>query len=325
MKSDQKSPLPVRLGVAPSYVFLPPGSWPDLLTFLHKRFPAVGAEIWLGRMRRGEVRSASGEVLGPASAYRPGLQVFYYREVPQEIPVPGKEAVLYRDQRILVADKPHFLPVAPAGRFLHETLLTRLRHATGIETLAPVHRLDRETAGLVVFCIDPTLRGSYQALFRDRMVEKEYQAVADPAPHLRFPLARESRIVDGAQFFTMQEAPGLANAQTRIDVIEKGERLWRYRLAPVTGKTHQLRVHMLNLGIPIRNDLLYPVVHPVGAEDFDQPLQLLAKRLAFEDPVSRVLLRFESRFELQALGLPLIGNSDVACPRSSSNAQGVAK
>lgn len=299
MKSNQRSPLPMRLGVAPSYVFLPPGSWPDLLSFLHSRFPGVDAAIWLRRMQAGEVRSAEGEVLGPTSAYRPGLQVFYYREVPQEIPVEGKEAVLYRDQHILVADKPHFLPVAPAGRFLHETLLTRLRHATGIETLVPVHRLDRETAGLVVFCIDPALRGRYQALFRDRVVEKEYEAVAAPAPHLGFPLTRESRIVDGVQFFTMQEAPGVPNAQTRVDVIEQGEHLWRYRLAPLSGKTHQLRVHMLNLGIPIRNDLLYPVVHPVGAENFDQPLQLLAKRLRFADPVSGALLSFESRFELQ--------------------------
>lgn len=293
--------MPMRQGVAPSYVWLPPGPWPDLLSFLRARFPGLDAGVWQRRMLAGEVRTASGDALHAKSPYQAGLQVFYYREVPQEIVVPGRESVLYRDQRILVADKPHFLPVTPAGRFLHETLLTRLRRATGIEELVPIHRLDRETAGLVVFCIDPALRGRYQALFRERAVEKEYEAVAAPAPHLRFPLARASRIISGSTFFTMQEAPGAANAHTQIDVIETGERLWRYRLAPSSGKTHQLRVHMLGLGLPILNDLLYPVVHPAGAEDFDRPLQLLARRLAFTDPVSGQPLAFESRFKLQAV------------------------
>jgi tRNA pseudouridine32 synthase/23S rRNA pseudouridine746 synthase len=299
--ADRKPPLPVRQGVAPSFVWLPPGPWPDLLSFLCERFPGIEPAVWMRRMQAGEVRSADGEVLGPQSPCRARLQVYYYREVPQETAVPGKETVLYRDQRILVADKPHFLPVAPAGRFLHETLLSRLRRATGIEDLVPVHRLDRETAGLVVFCIDPALRGRYQALFRERAVAKEYEAVAAAAPWLNFPLTRSSRIVSGLKFFTMQEAPGPANAQTRVDVIERGESFWRYRLAPVSGKTHQLRVHMLNLGLPILNDLLYPIVHPVGAENFDRPLQLLAKRLAFTDPVSGELLQFESRFALQSM------------------------
>ena len=291
----------MRQGVAPSFVWLPPGPWPDLLSFLRARFPGIDPAVWMRRMQAGEVRAADGEVLAPDTPYRVGLQVFYYREVPQEMAVPGKETVLYRDQRILVVDKPHFLPVAPAGRFLHETLLCRLRRTTGIEDLAPVHRLDRETAGLVVFCIDRALRGPYQALFRERAVEKEYEAVAAAAPGLDFPLTRASRIVSGSKFFTMQEAPGPANAQTRVDVIERGEHLWRYRLAPLSGKTHQLRVHMLNLGLPILNDLLYPVVHPVGAEDFERPLQLLARRLAFTDPVSKELLRFESGLALQPL------------------------
>lgn len=291
----------MRQGVAPSYVWLPPGPWPDLLSFLRERFPGVESAIWLRRMQAGEVRCADGQALAPHMPYRAGLQVWYYREVPQEHPVEARETVLYRDQRILVADKPHLLPVAPSGRFLHETLLTRLRRSTGIEALAPLHRIDRETAGLVVFCLDPALRGRYQALFRERTVAKEYEALAAPAPQLDFPLVRTSRIVEGDRFFTMQEAPGPANAETRVDVLERGKNRWRYALSPVSGKTHQLRVHMLGLGIPILNDLLYPVVHPVGAEDPARPLQLLARRLAFTDPVSGEDLRFESRLRLWAL------------------------
>jgi tRNA pseudouridine32 synthase/23S rRNA pseudouridine746 synthase len=250
--------------------------------------------------------------------------VFYYREVPQENPVPGKEAVLYRDSRILVADKPHLLPVAPSGRFLQETLLTRLRRTTGLQELVPVHRLDRETAGLVVFCIDPALRGAYQALFRERAVDKEYEAVA-PAAQVEFPLVRKSRIVAGERFFTMREENGAPNSETLVEVLERGTRLWRYRLCPVTGKTHQLRVHMLGLGIPIQNDLLYPVVHPVGAEDFERPLQLLAKKLRFTDPVTGGQLQFESRMSLLPLSLLERDKRGSPCNGSSLAAQSPAK
>lgn len=319
------TPLPLRDGVAASFVFLPPESWPDLLSFLNARFPGLAPGIWSRRMQAGEVRSASGEVLGVNAPYRAGMQVFYYREVPQESPVPGKESVLYRDERILVADKPHLLPVAPTGRFLQETLLTRLRRATGLQDLVPIHRLDRETAGLVVFCIDPALRGRYQALFRERAVEKEYEAVARAAPQYQYPLTRSSRIVQGERFFTMQEASGVSNSQTHVDVLERGDELWRYRLSPVTGKTHQLRVHMLGLGIPILNDLLYPVVQPVGAEDFQRPLQLLARTLRFVDPVTGKALVFESELRLQPLSASWDDKLRPSCPVSSPAAPSPAK
>ncbi|MDO8298383.1 MAG: pseudouridine synthase [Lacisediminimonas sp.] len=291
-------PLRMRDGVAPSYIWLPQGARPSLLEFLVERFPAVGKEQWQARLAAGDVRNADGGLLHPDSGYCPGTQVFYYREIAQEPPIPFHETILYQDEHLLVADKPHFLPVTPSGRFLHETLLVRLKKRTGCETMVPIHRIDRETAGVVVFSLAPATRDRYQALFRERAVDKVYEALAPPGHDLLFPLTRRSRIVTGDRFFTMTESPGEPNAHTDITVLEKGTSAWRYELRPLTGKTHQLRVHMLGLGVPILNDLLYPVVHPVGGENFDQPLKLLARSLSFVDPVSQVLRRFESLRQL---------------------------
>ena len=286
MNDGKSAPLPMREGVTPSYIWLPPGQWPSLLDFLVSRFPAVDAHAWTARMQSGLVCDAAGAALGPSACYQVGLRVFYYREIDNEPPIPFEETILYQDDHLLVADKPHFLPVTPSGRFLHQTLLVRLRKKTGIADLVPIHRLDRETAGVVAFSVNPATRGQYQALFRQQAVEKEYEALAVPNPGLQFPLERRSRIVQGPRFFVMQETDGDPNSHTEIDVLERGTSSWRYRLRPSTGKTHQLRLHMLGLGMPILNDLLYPVVFPVGGEDFAQPLKLLARSIAFVDPVS---------------------------------------
>lgn len=292
-------PLPMREGVLPSYVWLPHGKWPSLLAFLTERFPAIDTDIWRERMRRGEVRSGGGQALGPDARYPSGEQLWYYREVPAEPQLPFTETILYQDAHLLVADKPHFMAVSPVGRFLHQTLLVRLRKHTGLSSLVPIHRLDRETAGLVAFSVDPASRGRYQALFRNREVEKRYEALAAPCPAVAFAQLRSTCIVPGERFFTMREAAGPPNAHTRIDVLQRGARIWKYGLQPLTGKTHQLRLHMLGLGCPILNDLLYPVVQPVGAEDYERPLQLLARSLSFTDPISGAHLHFESRLRLQ--------------------------
>lgn len=292
------APLPMRNGVAPSYLWLPQGSWSSLLNFLAERFPAIDKQRWHARMQAGDVRDAAGKILDPESRFQAGKQIFYYREIDQEAPIPFYETILYQDEHLLVADKPHFLPVTPSGRFLQETLLVRLKQRTGCEDLVPIHRIDRETAGVVAFSLNPATRGRYQALFRDRAVNKIYEALAPPSPGLLFPLSRQSRIVSGERFFTMMEAEGEANAHTEIDVLDKGLSCWRYALRPSTGKTHQLRVHMLALGIPILNDLLYPIVHPVGAENFEQPLKLLARSLSFVDPVNQTVRLFESQRQL---------------------------
>ncbi|MBS0308882.1 MAG: pseudouridine synthase [Proteobacteria bacterium] len=303
MSIPTHAPLPVRAGVAPSFVCLPHAGWSDVLSFLVERFPAVAAEAWRARMARGDVVDQHGARLQPDSQCRHGLIIYYYREPVAETPIPFAETILYRDAHLLAVDKPHFLPVTPGGRFLQETLLVRLKRATGIADLAPIHRLDRETAGVVLLSCDRTTRGAYQALFRDRAVEKIYEALAPTAPHLQFPLLRRSRMVDGTPFFRMQETAGEPNAETAIDVIEQRGEWTLYRLCPATGKRHQLRVHMAALGIPIRNDAFYPVALPDKGDDFSQPLQLLAREIAFVDPLSGEGRRFASGRSL-TLGIP---------------------
>jgi len=288
------APLPLREGVGPSSIWLPAGSWRTVLEFLVARFAAIDAATWTARMERGEVQDEHGVRLAPDCAYRSGVRIYYYREAGTEAPIPFEETVLYRDDDLLVVDKPHFLPVTPAGRFLHETLLVRLKRKLRLEYLVPIHRLDRETAGVVLFSIRPESRGAYHALFQQRAVTKTYEALAGVAPALRFPLTRRSRIDAGEPFFLMQEVAGAANAETDIELLESGSGIGRYRLTPRTGRKHQLRVHMAALGIPILNDPFYPRLLPCKGDDYTRPLQLLARRLAFTDPLTGAARQFES-------------------------------
>ncbi len=279
-------------GLAPSTLQLPPGEWPSLLDGLCAHFPAVPRAVWLDRMARGRVLGDEGEALGPDTLYRVGREVHYYREVPDEPRIPFEERVLHLDEHLLVADKPHFLPVVPSGVHVHETLLARLIRRTGNADLVALHRIDRETAGLVLFSTNPKTRAVYQALFPERRIEKTYEAIAPALPGLEFPRVHRSRMVPGEPFFRMREVEGEPNSETRIDVIERGDTWWRYSLQPATGRKHQLRVHMAALGAPIRNDPLYPEVRHREAGDFEAPLQLVAKSVAFVDPVSGEPRRF---------------------------------
>jgi tRNA pseudouridine32 synthase / 23S rRNA pseudouridine746 synthase len=293
-----KAPLPVIDGVAPSRQHLPPGPWQTVLEFLTERHPGVCAEAWLSRMERGEVLDERGSRLDARSAYRAGACVFYYREPGPEAHIPFEERVLHLDEHILVADKPHFLPVVPAGRFSRETLLARLKRRTGLDNLVPVHRIDRETAGLVIFSHDPATRGAYVSLFQRREVEKVYEAFAHAHAGIGSPLTRRSRIVRGEPFFRMKEVGGGPNSETHIEALEQKGGLMLYRLRPITGRKHQLRVHLSALGIPVINDTLYPEVTPAGPEDFSRPLKLLARALSFRDPLTGRLRHFESEMRL---------------------------
>ena len=294
---------PLRNGVGPSCVALPHSGAGTMLDFLVRRMPAVGARVWRQRMADGDVVDEHGVVLTPERGFEPGLRLYYYRTLPGEPVLPFKEQVLYQDAHLLVADKPHFMPVTPSGQYLQSTLLVRLRNQLDLPHLAPLHRIDRDTAGLVLFSVQPSTRGAYHALFRDRLVHKTYLAVAPWCSHLEFPLQRHSRLVEGTPFFRTQEVPGAANSETHIDVEEVQGAWARYRLHPVTGKRHQLRVHMAALGLPLRNDAFYPEVQDVPESDHSRPLQLLAKGLQFTDPLSGALREFESAREL--LPLPL--------------------
>lgn len=285
-------------GLAASTLQLPPGAWPTVLDCLCERFPAIPRARWIERMARGRVMDGAGQVVTAETRHRVGLEVHYYREVEEEPAIPFDEAIVYADAHLLVADKPHYLPVTPAGTHVHETLLGRLVRRTGNTTLVPLHRIDRETAGLVLFSTNPDSRARYQALFRERRIEKHYEAVAPALPGGVFPQVRRSRIVAGEPFFRMQEIEGEANSETRIEVLARGDGRWRYALAPVTGRKHQLRVHMAGIGAPITHDPLYPTLRHRAAGDYTAPLQLLAKRLGFVDPLSGVERCFTSGFAL---------------------------
>lgn len=293
-----KAPLPIRDGVTPSHVWLQKGPWPSMLDFLCARFPDVMAATWRERMARGEVVDGDGARLLPDSRYRWGICLFYYRELRGETPIPFEEQILYRDAHILVADKPHFLPVTPSGRFLHETLLVRLKKKLQLPDLTPIHRLDRETAGVILFSHNAASRGAYQALFQKRAVHKVYEALAPTLRGRTFPFTYRSRMVDGTPFFRMQEVAGTPNSETRIDLLEQRGARSLYQLQPVTGRKHQLRVHLAALGSPIVNDAFYPVALPCKADDMTQPLRLLARAIAFDDPMGGGRRYFESRRKL---------------------------
>jgi tRNA pseudouridine32 synthase / 23S rRNA pseudouridine746 synthase len=297
-QNHNTAPLPIIDGVAPSYIWLPAGDWDNLLSFLVQRFPDVPAATWLARMERGEVVAGDGTRLQPDSPFQRGMRVFYYRELAAETPIPFEESIIYQDQHLLVADKPHFLPVIPTGRFLQQTLLVRLKKKLQLEHLVPIHRLDRETAGVVIFSHNPTSRGAYQSLFQKRVVHKVYEALAPTLADADFPLRYRSRMVDGTPFFRMQEVAGEPNSETLIEILEARGELTLYRLQPLTGRKHQLRVHLAALGIPIVNDAFYPVALPCKGDDVSHPLQLLARAIGFDDPLTGQPRQFESSRQL---------------------------
>ena len=292
----------MRDGVGASRVALPAAGWDTVAAFLADRFPAIPAAQWAARMQHGEVVDRDGCALHANARFRPHAMLFYYRSVADEVPIPFQETVLFQDAHIVVADKPHFLPVTPSGAYLQETLLVRLRRRLSIDQLSPVHRLDRDTAGLVLFCIDPAARGRYHALFRDHAVAKCYEAIAPWRDDLTLPLVRRSRLIESPAFMQMAESSGRPNAETAISVIERQGDFARYRLQPRTGQKHQLRVHMAALDVPVVNDRLYPVLQAAPPADqpadYRHPLQLLARTLTFRDPLTGAARHFESGLAL---------------------------
>ena len=293
--------LPTRNGVGPSCVGLPAGNWPTITDFLVERFPAITREVWLDRMARQLVVDEYGERVTALRSYPSHMRIYYYRALEGETRIPFTETVLYRDDHLVVADKPHFLPVTPSGHYLQETLLVRLKNQLGLDTLTPIHRIDRETAGLVLFSTQVEDRNAYQGLFRTHSIAKHYEAMAPWRDDLQLPLTRKSRIVEDDLFFRQREVPGEANSETHVDVLEVRGATARYALSPVTGKKHQLRVHMNALGLPILNDRMYPPRADTPGDDFKLPLQLLARSIAFTDPVTGESRRFESRLQLLVL------------------------
>ncbi|MGW4025909.1 RluA family pseudouridine synthase [Streptomyces sp. NPDC005009] len=291
------SPLPQRDGVDPVRVRLPAGEqWATVREHLTQRLSAAGPGVVDGMFAAGLIVGADGRSVPADTPYAPGMFVWFHRELPAEVPVPFPLEVVHRDEHIVVVDKPHFLATTPRGSHVAQTALARLRRELGVPELGAAHRLDRLTAGLVLFTVRPEERGAYQTLFRDRLVHKEYEAVAPYDPALDLPRTVRSRIVKERGVLTAEEVEGEPNAVTRVELAaHRAGGLGRYRLVPGTGQTHQLRVHMNALGVPILGDPLYPeVAAPVPAGDFRRPLQLLARTLEFTDPVTGVEHRFTS-------------------------------
>ena len=274
-----------------------------MLDCLCDHFAHISRAQWLSRIERALVLNEQGMPVTTLTPYKAGLTIRYFREVSNEKPIPFVENILYSDAHIIVVDKPHFLPVTPSGSYVEQTLLARVIERFDNPDLVPLHRIDRGTAGLVMFSANPDTRDHYHALFRDRSITKQYEAIAPALPQHRFPLVHRSRLERGEPFFSMKEVAGMPNSETHIDVLERGTLNWRYALGPVTGKQHQLRVHMAALGAGILNDPFYPTLTSAADDDddFACPLQLLAASLAFVDPLSGHQMRFASELRLQAL------------------------
>lgn len=299
---------PMIDGVSPSCVFLPSlknlqktnggQSYATILEFLIQHFPQISKQIWLDRIETQKIYQESGNLVRLDSPYAPNSKIYYYRELPYEEPIPFEEQILFQNEHLLVVDKPHFLPVTPTGRFVKQSLLVRLKQRLNCEDITPIHRLDRETAGVMLFSLQPQTRHLYQTLFQHRKVSKQYQAIAPYRKDLLFPLEYQSHMAKGQPFFTMQENEGPANSFTRIELLETrqvlSQHLARYQLYPLSGKQHQLRVHMAALGIPILNDPFYPTVQLKADHDYSAPLQLLAQRIAFVDPLTRQAVEYNS-------------------------------
>ena len=279
-------------------------------------------------MDAGLVVDEHGVTVTPTRAFEAGLRIYYYRALETEPRIPFDEVILFQDEQLVVVDKPHFLPVIPSGRYLQETLLVRLKRKLGIDTLVPIHRIDRGTAGVIVFSVQESTRGMYQQLFATREVRKTYEAIAPINRALHFPLTHASCMVQDEHFMRMKEIAGEANSQTHFEIIREltapganplaptpahahtlastlAPSFALYRLRPITGRKHQLRVHCAALAIPIVNDPMYPTFLPEPArdapEDFSKPLQLLARAIEFTDPITGAARAFTSARQLELL------------------------
>jgi tRNA pseudouridine32 synthase/23S rRNA pseudouridine746 synthase len=291
-------PLPMRDGVGASCVSLPQGPWRTIADFLCERFTAITPAAWQARIAAGDVVDEHGVVVTASRAYLPRLRVYYYRALADEPVLPFEEEILFQDEQLLVVDKPHFMPVTPVGKYVQQSLLVRLKRRLGIEALVPMHRIDRETAGIVLFSVASSDRAAYSAMFAERAVHKRYEAIVPWTGERELPAVRHSRMVPDAHFMRMREAEGEPNAETRFTLIEAHDGWARLGLSPVTGRRHQLRVHCAAIGLPIRHDAIYPVLRPEGQDDFERPLQLLARHIAFRDPVTGAAREFSSRRSL---------------------------
>ncbi|MFE9784184.1 RluA family pseudouridine synthase [Nocardia salmonicida] len=300
MRRRQQPPLPKRHGLDPARLRLPEdGQWATVRDHLVERLPRVDPARIDAMLVAGEIVDLEGP-LAPDAPFVPGGAVWFHRDLPIETEVPFDIGIVHRDDDILVIDKPHFLATIPRGQHILQTALVRLRNDLELPDLIPAHRLDRVTAGLLLFVVNPARRGAYQTMFHRKTVRKEYEAIAPYDPALELPRTVRSRIIKEKQVLAAYEVDGEPNAETEVELVEHRDGLGRYRLRPHTGRTHQLRIHMNGLGVPILGDDFYPMITDKPVDDYTRPLQLLAASLEFTDPVSGVPRRFETQRTLRA-------------------------
>jgi tRNA pseudouridine32 synthase/23S rRNA pseudouridine746 synthase len=293
----------MAIAISPSKLSLPqhnPGV-ATVLEFLILKFPGITSEVWLQRMIDGKVHWHDGSLINALTPFAPQQRVYYYREVASEAVIPFAEHIIFQDELILVAHKPHFLAVMPGGKFVEECLQNRLRNKTGNQQLQAVHRIDNGTAGLVLFSVNPNSRAHYHRLFAAHQVTKTYQAIActvnNPVMHNQH-WEIKNRLEKSEPRFLMHIVEGMANSHSRIRCLKRSADKALFELNPITGKTHQLRVHMQSLGWPLLNDNYYPELQPKKPDDYSKPLQLLAQTLQFIDPMTQQVRCFSSHIEL---------------------------
>jgi len=326
-----QSPLPVRDGVNATRLRLPEeGPWETAMDYMMHRWGHIDPQGIEDRFDAGEIVGEGGIPLSRHTKLEDHTFIWYYRTLPPETRLPVEISILHQDHHLLVVDKPHFLPTTPGGTYIQESALVRLRNQLDLPDLIPMHRLDRMTAGVLLFSTNPQTRGKYQVLFEKRQVQKEYECVsaAEPAPGhpaVDFPVVVRNRMTKSRSYLLAEVIDGEPNAETRIErmetfdggpsagaagtgaggtgatgtaAIRTGQRLARYRLEPHTGKTHQLRVHMASLGLGIVNDAFYPDLLDKAPDDYAKPLQLLARGIKFVDPISGSPVEYRSSLEL---------------------------
>jgi tRNA pseudouridine32 synthase/23S rRNA pseudouridine746 synthase len=293
----------MAIALTPSKLSLPqhnPGVT-SVLEYLILKFPAIAPDVWQQRMAQGKVHWHDGSLITAQTPYAAQQRVYYYREVVSEPKIPFAEKIIFQDELILVAYKPHFLPVTQGGGYIEECLQNRLRRKTGNQQLQAMHRIDKGTAGLVLFSVNSAIRAQYHHLFASHQVDKTYQAIAStsantddnvPRPNQRWEV--KNRMEKSEPRFVMKIVDGEANSHSLIRCLAVSADKALFELKPITGKTHQLRVHMQSLGWPLLNDSYYPELQASQPDDYSKPLQLLAQQLEFVDPISQELRRFNS-------------------------------
>jgi tRNA pseudouridine32 synthase / 23S rRNA pseudouridine746 synthase len=321
-----QSPLPVRDGVNATRLRLPgEGPWDTAMDYMMHRWGHIDPQGIEDRFDAGEIVGEGGAPLSRSTPLQDHTFIWYYRTLPPETRIPVELDILHQDEHLLVVDKPHFLPTTPGGTYIQESALVRLRNHLDLPDLIPMHRLDRMTAGVLLFSTNPDTRGKYQVLFEKRQVQKDYECVsaAEPAngyPAVEFPVVVRNRMAKSRSYLLAEVLAGEPNTETRIErlgtfdagssaaAVASGSprRKALYRLEPHTGKTHQLRVHMASLGLGIVNDAFYPELLDKAPDDYTKPLQLLARGIRFVDPIAGKPVEYRSRLQLsEAAGSPL--------------------